>query len=333
MDVALGLSVSPKEIRGVLIDGVTGGNAPVQRLALDILDVDAFDAESFLETLLGDEVVSTIGVTYAADAEVVAGKLYQALDALDVGAPAVAVSDVEATEILARGIADVTGDVFLVVCIAEAGGVVVASVNAERGTAERFEPNGSEPLAEGVSAVVRRIRPRPDRILVLGSADGSELVSALGAITTRPIFTADEGSFALAQGAALASARAANVSVPRRPRMSRVGVLSSAVAVAAAVFVMSVSLAATLHLRANQVEPKRITNVASAAPPLTTHVVPKPAPPKPAPPLAQTIKPPSVPPPPVAAAPPPLPPAPPPPPPRLRDRIVQKLAPVIGRFR
>ena len=327
MDVALGLSVSPREIRGVLIDGVSGGNAPVQRLALDILDVDTLDAEGFLETLLGDEVVSTIGVTYSADAEAVAGKVYQALDVLDIGAPAVVVSDVEAAEVLTRGIADVTGDVFLVVCIAETDGVVVASVNAQRGTAERFEPNDSEPLAEGISAVVRRIRPRTDEILVLGSADGSELVSALEAITTRPVFTADEGSFALAQGAALASSRAANVTAPQRPRVSQVGVLSFAVAVAAAVFVMSVSLAATLHLRTSRVEPTRITDVASAVPSLTTHVVPKPAPAKLAPPLAQTVKPPA----PVAVA--PAPPPAPPPPPRIRDRIVQKLAPVIGRFR
>ena len=200
-----------------------------------------------METLLGDEVLLTVGLTWSSDADAAAIKVRQALGVLGGGAPVMLVSDIEATEALIRGIADLTGDHFLVACIIEADAVVVGSVNGPHVTVERFEPDDSGALADRICVAVRRVRPHPDRILVLGSADGNDLVSALRDATTRPVLTAAEGGYALTQGAALASTRAMHVpdAPEARARISRVGVLSSALAAAAVVFVVSVSLAAS----------------------------------------------------------------------------------------
>ena len=57
--------------------------------------------------------------------------------------------------------------------------------------------------------------------------------------TSAPVLTATEAEFALPRGAALASARAATVpdEPVEKPRISRVGVLSSVLAAAVVVFV------------------------------------------------------------------------------------------------
>ncbi|MEZ0052483.1 hypothetical protein ABIA30_003501 [Mycobacterium sp. MAA66] len=337
MDVALGLSLTSKEVRGVLVEKVTGENAPVGRRVLDIADVEAFDAEDFLETLLGDEVVLTAGLTWSADAEAAAIKVHQALGVLGGGAPAVLVSEFEAADVLTRGIADVTGDNFLVVCLVEADGVVVASLEEDRMTVDRFQHDDAGPVTDRVCAAVRRVRPRPDKILVLGSEDGDELVSALRDMTTRPVFTAAEGAFALAQGAALASVRASHAPAQAaKPGISRVGVLSSTLAAAVVVFVISVSLAMTLHPQPNSVEPQHIV-ASGATSPLIAGAAPVPVPTVPPAPIPQAAPIPApyapvdIPQPGAAVA---LPPQPPPPPaPHLRDRLVQKLAPIISRFR
>jgi hypothetical protein len=96
-----------------------GEGAHVDRSVLDISDDDAFDAEAFLESLLAGEDLHTVGLTWSHDAEPAAIKVREALEVLGAGAPVVAVPDIEAAEALARGIADITGHDFLVVCIVE----------------------------------------------------------------------------------------------------------------------------------------------------------------------------------------------------------------------
>lgn len=363
MDVALGLSVTPKEVRGVLVDTVTGENTPVARRALDVAEVAAFDAEGFLETLLGDTTLRTVGLTSAAGAEAVAATMSQALEILGGGVPTLLSSDLEAAEALVRGIAELTGEHFLVICIVEADGVVVALTNGSQVTVEHFAPDEHGPVIERVCVAIRRVHPRPDRILVLGSAGGTELASALRETTTRPVFTATEGGYALAQGTALASMHATNAAeAPTGRHISRVGVLGSVAAAAAVVFVVSVSLALSLRMTSNPTESERITTLADrSSASLSAHLAPAPVPARrapaaaPAAPRAQAPKPAAAPTPPRVApvpqapvAPPQPPPAAvlapavipspaatpqaPPPPPRLRDRVIRRLAPIITRF-
>ncbi|MDT5258014.1 MAG: hypothetical protein QOD10_3094, partial [Mycobacterium sp.] len=177
--------------------------------------------------------------------------------------------------------------------------------------------------------------------------------------------TAAEADLALARGVALASAQAVNVldTRPVRWRLpSRIGALTSVLAAAVVVFVVSLSVALGLGLTpdTDSTVAQRDTAVSTDQParvptaPSVAQAVPRPvpvapppppaAPPPDAPPLvAETIE--------VAAAPvvePPaaLPPAPayvppapapnyvppaPPPQPRLRDRIIERI-PIINRF-
>lgn len=359
MDLVLGLSITAKVVRWVLVEGVTGEGAPVDRGALDISDVDAFDAEALLESLLTGGDVHAVGLTWSQDAEAAAVKVRAALDLLGGGAYVVGVSDAGATELLASGIADLAGYDFLVVCIVEPDAVVVATVNSGRVSVTRVDRADAATVNDRVADVVRRARPSPDAIFVLGSDDADELMSTLRDAMDRPVFTATESDVALARGAALASARALDASDEpvAKPRISQVRVLSSVLAAAVVVFVVSVSLAVGLRLTPASEQPARNTNnveqiVRPAAPPPTAEAAPAPLPaapppapeaapvaePAPEPPAAAPVEPAPVyeppapesvyvPPPPPAYVPPVIAPQ----PPRLRDRIIEKI-PLLNRF-
>lgn len=258
MDLVLGLSMTSRDIRWVLVEGTTGEGAPVDCGALDIPDVAAFDAESFLEELLGDGVVHSVGLTCAQGAEALLAKIRDAFGVVGGGARLVEVSDVDATKVLASGIQDITGNNFVVVIVAEPEAAIVAAVNAQRVTVERIDRPGFGPRINAVSAAVDSVRPRPDSIFVLGSGDAETLASIVRDETARPVITADEAEFALTRGAALVSARAGTGAASSdNPRFSQVRVLSSVLAAAVVVFVVSVSLALGLRLTPNSIEQPR----------------------------------------------------------------------------
>ena len=338
MGLVLGLSMSSKDIRGVLVDGVTGEGAQVDHNVLDISNDEAFDVEAFLESLPLGEDLHTVGLTWSQDAEPAAIKVREALDVFCAGAPVVAVPDLEAAEALARGIAAITKHDFLVVCIVEPDAAVIATVDGFRVAVERIDRADSATLIDRALAVVRSARPSPDAIFVLGSADTDELVSALSDATPRPVLTAADADLALPRGAALASARAPSVpdAPVATPRISRVGVLSSVLAAAVVVFVASVALAAGLRLTDPTGQPSNSNAAEHSSLPT--------APPRAArdatalrlarepfatlkPPVPGGVPPSYVPPPPSVYAPPA-----PPPQPRLRDRILDKI-PLVDRFR
>lgn len=372
MDLVLGLSMTSNVVRWVLVDGITGEGAPVDRGALDISDVETFDAEALLENVLGGGELHAVGVTWSPGADAVAAKVREALDVVGGGARVIEVSAVESAEALAGGIAEISDYNFLVVCLVEPDAALVATVNDKRVHAERIDRADSA-LLDQSSAAVRNARPSPDAVFVLGSdvEAADTLVAVLGDETARPVFTAAEADFALSRGVALAAARTVNsapVSVVK-PLISRVGVLSSVLAAAVVVFVVSLSFALGLRLtpaestemhNTSAVEPSvrppappSIAQVAAVPPPppaapppvpetVAAHVpeapVPEAAPVEPAAVPEPAYVPPApepeyVPPaPPVYVPPPPVPAyVPPPAPPRLRDRIIEKI-PLINRF-
>ncbi|MDX1874536.1 hypothetical protein SBI67_20645 [Mycolicibacterium sp. 120266] len=352
MSLVLGLSVTTRDVRGELVDGATGQGEHLDRIVLDAADV-----EDYLATLPADEDLHAVGLTWTPDAESAAIKVREALDVYSGGAPVVAVREVEATEALARGIAEMTGHDFLVVCIVEPDSAMVATVDGFNVAVEQIERMDAATLIDRVCAVVRSARPSPDVVFVLGSEDADELVAALQQETDRPVLTATEADFALTRGAALASAYAASLPQrePRAPRFTRVRLLTSALGVASVTLVVALSVvigsqglpergerstapvAASaptndpapptpgyLSVREQAREPFALMNVSvpQAPPPVSA---PEPAAPPPAPEPAAPAN--------VSPAPPVyVPPAAPPPQPRLRDRILDKI-PIIGRFR
>lgn len=352
MSLVLGLSVTTRDVRGELVDGATGQGEHLDRIVLDAADV-----EDYLATLPADEDLHAVGLTWTPDAESAAIKVREALDVYSGGAPVVAVREVEATEALARGIAEMTGHDFLVVCIVEPDSAMVATVDGFNVAVEQIERMDAATLIDRVCAVVRSARPSPDVVFVLGSEDADELVAALQQETDRPVVTATEADFALTRGAALASAYAASLPQPepRAPRFTRVRLLASALGVASVAFVVASSIVvgsqglperaeeptapvaasapvarpaaappSYLAIREDASKPFALMNlsVPQAPPPASA---PEPAAPPPAPEPAAPAN--------VAPAPPVyVPPAAPPPQPRLRDRILDKI-PIIGRFR
>ncbi|WP_458317205.1 DUF7159 family protein [Mycolicibacterium brisbanense] len=286
MDLVLGLSMTSNVVRWVLVDGITGEGAPVDRGALDISDVDAFDAEALLENVLGGGELHAVGLTWSTGADAVAVKVRAALDAVGGGARVVAVPDVEAAEVLAGGIAEISDYNFLVVCLVEPDAALIATVNDQRVRAERIDRIDSA-LVDQASSAVRNARPSPDAVFVLGSdVDAAEaLVTVLRGETTRPVFTAAEADLALTRGAALAAARTVNAAPApvAKPLLSRVGVLSSVLAAAVVVFVVSLSLALGLRLTPESTELNNTgaveQSVRPAPPPVAQPAVVHPAPP------------------------------------------------------
>jgi hypothetical protein len=353
VDLVLGLSMTSTDVRWVLVEGATAEGATFCRDAVD------FDTLDDIIAAVGEHRLHAVGVTWADEAETAASTLLDALAARGLD-NVITVSEQEAADALAMGIADRGGYGEVAVCIIEPCDARIALVDADGVTSDRVEPT-----ADDVFAHLDRNRAAPESIFVLGSADDLESIAASLDGAGVPVITAAEADVALARGAALAAAKAVNMldARPARWRMpSRIGALTSVVAAAAVVFVVSLSTAVGLGLTraSNPTVAQRDTAATSepqtprpAAPtpvqaaPQTIPAAPTPPSAAPvsevAPPVARTIVEAAAPVP-EAPAPAALPPAPayvppapvyvppaPPPQPRLRDRIIERI-PIINRF-
>jgi hypothetical protein len=360
MDVVLGLSMTSTDVRWVLVEGTTGEGATIHRDGID------FDTLDDVIAAIGDNRLHAVGITWTNEAEADASLMLEALAARDLE-NVITVSELEAAEVLATGIADRAGYNDVAVCLVEPDAAVIAVITPDGVTVDRIarpldEADAVE-LPSSVIAMLNLEEWQPEAIFVVGSADDLDLImSTLAVLTESPIISAAEADSALARGAALASARAVNtLDAPRVPWMSKTGALASVLVAAVVIFVVSLSAALGLRLvPGSDSTPERQPTVDAAdapAPAAPAPSVPKAAPhaPRPAEPLvARTIvvavppapevapdvepvgEPPAAAP--VAPAPVYVPPPPPPnyvppapPQPRLRDRIIERI-PIINRF-
>lgn len=356
MDLVLGLSMASDAVRWVLVEGTTGEGAPVDRgVSVELGDL--------LDGVAADRL-HAVGVSWTPAAGDAATAVLQAL--ADRGIDnVVVVSDVEAAEALAGGIAELSGYDELAVCIVEPEVVLVALCGPDGVTVER--------VADGSAAVALPGLDEREAIFVVGSGDHEPVTVAL-ADSPAPVITATEAEFALARGVALASARAVN-GLEKQAVRSHLRTLTSVLAAAVVTFVVSLSVAIGLQLTpdpdpgqrqvsttgdqsAQVAEKPSAPKLAPPAPRPAAPPAPKPAaPPKvaetiavavpPAPvvvPVAPVYEPPApayvppapvyVPPAPPAYVPPAQTPYVPPaqvPQPRLRDRIIERI-PIINRF-
>ncbi|MEO3758882.1 hypothetical protein ABGB19_11430 [Mycobacterium sp. B14F4] len=261
MDLVLGLSLTSSTVRWVLVEGVTGEGATVDRGAFDF-DA-AIDPDELLDVLLADVVdpIHAIGVTWTNEAEQTVSGVLGALTTRGYG-NAIAISELEAAEVLAEGIAEIADYDDVAVCIVEPDAAVVAMVGAGGVTVDRIpRPLDGADVIELPSSVITMLELnewRPDAIFVVGSAGDLQLVqSTLDDVTTSPVFSAADAELALARGAALASARAVNTLDARGPRRpSRVGALASVLVAAVVTFVVSISAAVGLGLTGGDHRPQ-----------------------------------------------------------------------------
>jgi hypothetical protein len=363
MDLVLGVSMTSAAVRWVLVDGTTGEGATISRGSFDL--GDAVDPDDLLDVLLIDEPgnrMHAIGLTWTNEAEDAASGVLDAVRARGYD-NVIAVSELEAGEVLASGIAGLADYEDVAVCIVEPDAAVVAIVNSNGTSVDRFgrPADGSDAveLPSSVMAMLELDDWRPDSIFVVGSAEDLDLIkSTLEAVTDAPVFTAAEADLALARGAALASARAVNsLEIGGTHRPSRVRALTAVLAAAAVTFVVSLSVALGLSLSPPATDPPvaspqpevqvpappsaqtatkaaNLTESLRAARPVVaqTIVVAAPAVPEFVPaPAAPVNEPPAYAPPVPTYAPPPVYVPPVAPQPRLRDRIIERI-PIINRF-
>jgi hypothetical protein len=369
MDLVLGVSMTSRAVRWVLVEGTTGEGATVDRGTFDL--VDDVDPEQLIDVLLIDEPdqrMHAVGLTWTNEAESAASGVLDALRSRGYES-VIAVSELEAGDVLAAGIAGIAESEDIAVCIIEPDSAVVAVVNPDGVKVDRFSrPSDGSDVVELPSSVMAMLDLddwHPDSIFVVGSADDLDLIrSTLEAVTDAPVFSAAEADLALARGAALASARAVNgLDTAGRPLPARrVRALTAVVAAAAVTLVASVAVALGTNLSSepeteqavaadnapapaappappteSATKVANLTESLQAARPLVAQTIVVAAPPAPEvlpalPPAAPAAPPAGTPPtyaPPPFAAPPPVPVI--APQPRLRDRILERI-PIINRF-
>lgn len=237
MDLVLGLSMTSADVRWVLVEGATAEGATICR------DAEHFDTLDDVLSVVADNRLHAVGVTWTTEVQAAASTLLDAL--ADRGlSNVIAVSDFEAADALATGIADRSGYGDVAVCIVEPDDVLVTRVGSEGVNTQRVDGLTDDmlDLSDG----------GPDVVFVLGSAEGLEsTVAALQTRTGTPVFTATEADLALARGAALASAQAVDALDNPSPRLrlpSKTGALVSVLAAAVLTFVVSLSIALGLRL-------------------------------------------------------------------------------------
>ena len=363
MNLVLGISMTSAAVRWVLVEGTTGEGATISRGSFDLRD--AVDADDLLDVLLIDEPdnrMHAIGLTWTNEATDAASGVLEAVRARGYD-NVIAVSELEAGDVLASGIAGIADYDDVAVCIVEPDAAVVAIVNSEGVTVDRFgRPSDGSDVVELPSSVMAMLELddwRPDSIFVVGSAEDLDLIkTTLEAVTDAPVFSAAEADLALARGAALASARAVNgLETTETHKPSRVGALTALLVAAAVTLVVSLSIALGLSLSPSVPEQPRAANSApapevppppgtqsgakvanlteslKAARPVVAQTIVVAAPPAPefAPPAAPANAPPAYSPPVPTYAPPPAYVPPVAPQPRLRDRILERI-PIINRF-
>jgi len=297
VDAVLGLSVTPSAVGLVLVEGQEADGATMDRDAFEVRSGGRSSAlktsEQAAAAVLRSEAIAatrghrlhSIGVTWSDDADAEASLLLKSLTDSGFG-NVVPVRFPEATEALARGIAEVIGFDTTAVCIVEPGAVITLIVHTRDGsvqTAINHAIDSDERLIRWLSGVFTRADWQPKALVVVGSGGGlDDIMPALEDALSVPVFAPAEAGLALARGAALASTQntdlaftdeyAAPVPLPRHrrheDRRRRPLAQSGPVAMLAAgtiTFVVSVSIAISM-----QITPKRDTVPAELRPAAVT---------------------------------------------------------------
>jgi hypothetical protein len=310
LDAVLGLSMTPTTVGLVLVEGQDADGATMDRDAFAVRPNGrsgvAETCEQAAAAVLRSEAMAadrghrlhSIGVTWSEDADAEASMLLKSLSASGFD-NVVAVRLPEATEALARGIADAIGYDTTAVCVIEPESVITLIVHLRDGTVETSVQQGiddDESLKRWLSSVFARAAWEPEALVVVGSVDLDDVMAGLEDALGVPVFAPAEAEVALARGAALASAQVDDYSAgglvehledserdvgePRRRGTSPVGPLALLVG-GTLTFVVSVSLAIGLHLTADSaaVPPQGVSAADTADAPAATQQVPPAFPP------------------------------------------------------
>jgi hypothetical protein len=313
VDAVLGLSVTPSAVGLVLVEGQDADGATVDR---DAFEVGFRGRTSAIQTseqaaaaVRRSEAIAatrghrlhSIGVTWSDDANTEASLLLKSLT--DSGFDnVVPVRLPEATEALARGIAEVIGYGTTAVCVLEPETVIALIVHRRAGavqTSINHRIVTEDDLIRWLSTVFTRADWQPEALVMVGSGGDEELMPVLEDALSVPVFAPAEAQLALARGAALASAQNGegaftddahhfhehrghqfeehrDVASPRR-QLGQTGPLALLVA-GVLTFTVSASVAISLQLAPKKEtatpEPRPAAKISSEAPAAVSHVAP-----------------------------------------------------------
>lgn len=270
MDAVLGLSMTPTSVGMVLVNGGDADDADDNGIQLpnDAIRTSAQATAAVLKTeaMAADRGVRlhSIGVTWSEDADAEASQLIKSLSESGFD-NVVAIRLPEATEALARGIADVIGYDTTAVCVIEPDVVITLIVHTRDGavqTALNHSIHSDDNLISWLSTVFTKADWQPEALVVVGSAGGfASILPLLESALSVPAFAPEDSQLALARGAALASAQNIEFPLidldersehddrpqPRERRLAHAGPLAALI-VAAVTFVVSASIAITMQL-------------------------------------------------------------------------------------
>ncbi len=304
MDAVLGLSMTPTSLGVVVVDGDGAPEGAAARESFEVR-VDGSDARSATEQATAavgaiaaarGQRLKSIGVTWSENADAEATALMDSLNRSGFG-NVVPIRLPEATEALARGMADVIGYRTSAVCVIEPDTAIALIVHTDDGamqTAINHGIDSDESLIGWLSTVFTRADWQPEALVVVGSAGGFDSVlPQLEEALSVPVFAPAEAPLALARGAALASTHSSGLpfslelpapTSPGRHAATPAGNTSARVIAAALVagvvtFVVSASVAVAVQLSpAREVAAPEPAGVVVQDVP-AARVAPRPAPP------------------------------------------------------
>lgn len=211
MDAVLGLSVTSSAVGLVLVQGQDADGEAMTGTGVEVAtSQQAAEAVRRTEELAAQrgQRVQSIGVTWSDDARTEASLLLKELT--ESGHNIVPVQLSEATDALARGIAEVVGYHTTAVCVVEPGQLIALVVTPDDGavqTAVNTSVITEEDLIGWLSAVFARADWEPEALVLVGSAEDLDgIAPVLEDALAVPVFSPAEAQLALARGAALACA-------------------------------------------------------------------------------------------------------------------------------
>jgi len=223
MDVVLGMSMAPKAVRMVLVEGENADGATVGQDNFDIsCDDDAATvsaADRVISAILGSRedateagyALASTGVTWTDPVE--AAALREALATRKIE-NVMLVSAFVAAAALAQMVGSATGNAHTALLFVEADTATLAVVDTADGSITDVHKeliSSVDTVAELAEMVagVDRLDPHPQHLFLVGSGvDIAALKPQLEAVTSLPVSAPEEPETALAWGAALASASA-----------------------------------------------------------------------------------------------------------------------------
>ncbi len=235
MDAVLGLSMTPTTVGLVLVEGQEADGATMDKDEFAVHERGLVSAvntsEKAAAAVMRTEAIAaarghrlhSIGVTWSEDADTEASLLLESLSESGFD-NVVAVRLPEATEALARGIADVIGYQITAVCVIEPDAVVGLVVDTAHGdvqTAVNHSVTTDEDLARWLSAIFAQADWQPEALVLVGSGSDLDAITPhLEDVLAVPVFVPPRPSWPL-PAAPLSHRRTDPTSISTKPARTR----------------------------------------------------------------------------------------------------------------